>query len=100
MSTKVNDDYGSLKPYLIVTKGLFISSIISAVGLIVSLIILFVYIADETDIITPLILSGAFLVLVINFIVLYAIFKGLESFVRLSVFKLHEYEYEKEYEIE
>ena len=102
MSEKVSDDYGSLKSFLLLTKALLIASIVCAVGFIVTFLIFIISISSYNDEVAMigLYLSIGFFAIGMNAIVLYAICKGLESFVRVSVMKLHEYEYEKEYETE
>ena len=102
MSEKVSDDYGSLKPFLFLTKALLIASNVCAVGFILTFIYFLVNISNYNEDVAMigLYLSIGFLAIGMNAIVLFAICKGLESFVRVSVFKLHEYEYDKEYETE
>lgn len=39
MSEKVSDDYGSLKPFLLLTKALLIASVVCAIGFIVAFIV-------------------------------------------------------------
>ena len=87
MSEKVSDDYGSLKPFLFLTKALLIASMVCAIGFIVAFIIFITNVSSYVDEVAMigLYLSIGFFAIGMNAIVLYAICKGLwqNRFIRI-----------------
>ena len=77
MSEKVSDDYGSLKPFLFLTKALLIASMVCAIGFIVAFIIFITNVSSYVDEVAMigLYLSIGFFAIGMSAIALYAICK-------------------------